>query len=110
MTPEAGNTVAVVVAGSGGNASPRPNSTLPRPNSTTATRISTTRYSRTKVTCRYCPKGLTTGPPDQAGFERGWRLNVRRARRLRRGARFATWTMARSVAFIVAIGDGVNAA
>src|ERR1700754_5273867 len=55
LTPEAGNTVAVVARGSGGNGSPRPNSTLPSPNSTTATRISTTRYSRTKVTVSILP-------------------------------------------------------
>ncbi len=55
VTPEAGNTVAVVARGSGGNGSPRPNSTLPSPNSTTATRISTTRYSRTKVTLSILP-------------------------------------------------------
>jgi hypothetical protein len=48
--------------------------------------------------------------PDQAGFEPGRRLTMRRAKRLKRGARFATWTIARSAAFIVAVGGGVNAA
>ena len=57
VTPDAGNTVAVVALGSGGNRSPRPNSTLPRPNSTTATRIRTTRYSRIKVTTSILPEG-----------------------------------------------------
>ena len=71
VTPDAGNTVAVVARGNGGSGSPRPKITLASPKRTTATRISTTRYSNTKVTPSILPDGSDSGPDGTRAAQQG---------------------------------------